>query len=96
MMRNRYIIILFGLGYILFNFQYITGNMKEQDGIEIAVFGGGCFWCTEAIFQDINGVITVESGYSGGQIKNPTYKEVCSGRTGHAEVVRITYNPKKV
>lgn len=54
--------------------------------------GGGCFWCTEAIFKNTKGVITVKSGYSGGFIKNPPYREVCTGRTGHAEVIQITYN----
>jgi peptide methionine sulfoxide reductase msrA/msrB len=63
---------------------------------EKAIFGGGCFWCTEAIFQDIKGVIKVISGYSGGHVKNPTYKEVCSELTGHAEVVEITYNPTEI
>jgi len=58
-----------------------------------ATFGSGCFWCTEAVFQDIEGVEKVVSGYAGGKIANPTYREVCSGRTGHAEVIQITYNP---
>jgi len=63
---------------------------------EIATFGGGCFWCTEAIFQMIPGVKSVASGYAGGTKENPTYKEVCSGSTGHAEVTQITYDPKVV
>ncbi|MBN1132693.1 MAG: peptide-methionine (S)-S-oxide reductase MsrA [Bacteroidales bacterium] len=63
---------------------------------EKATFGGGCFWCVEAIFQQVKGVISVISGYSGGTVKNPTYREVTSGRTGHAEVVQITYDPNKV
>ncbi len=58
-----------------------------------ATFGSGCFWCTEAVFQDVAGVDSVVSGYTGGHIKNPAYREVCSGRTGHAEVVQIAYNP---
>ncbi len=58
-----------------------------------ATFGSGCFWCTEAVFQDVEGIESVVSGYSGGHIKNPAYREVCSGRTGHAEVVQITYDP---
>lgn len=58
-----------------------------------ATFGNGCFWCTEAIFKELNGVEEVQSGYSGGTIKNPSYKEVCSGTTGHAEVIRIVYDP---
>jgi methionine-S-sulfoxide reductase len=60
--------------------------------LEKATFGGGCFWCTEAIFQKIKGVEKVESGYSGGATKNPTYNEVCTGVTGHAEVVQITFD----
>lgn len=57
-----------------------------------AVFGGGCFWCTEAVFQQIRGVAKVESGYSGGDVANPTYGAVCGGNTGHAEVIRVTYD----
>ncbi|WP_245699430.1 peptide-methionine (S)-S-oxide reductase MsrA [Flavobacterium noncentrifugens] len=59
-------------------------------------FGGGCFWCTEAIFGQLKGVEKVESGYSGGNISNPTYREVCSGMTGHAEVIEITYDPDEI
>ncbi len=58
-----------------------------------AVFGAGCFWCVEAVFQQLEGVHTLQSGYMGGKIKNPTYREVCGGLTGHAEVVKITYDP---
>lgn len=61
---------------------------------EIATLGGGCFWCVEAIYQDLKGVSKVESGYSGGHIDNPTYKEVCSGLTGHAEVIQVTFDPE--
>lgn len=61
-----------------------------------ATFGSGCFWCTEAVFQDLAGVASVVSGYAGGHIKNPAYREVCEGRTGHAEVVQITYDPDVV
>lgn len=63
---------------------------------ETATFGNGCFWCTEAIFKSLKGVETVESGYSGGKIKNPTYREVCSGLTGHAEVIQITFDPSVI
>ena len=59
-------------------------------------FGGGCFWCTEALFQRLKGVVKVESGYSGGTVQNPTYREVCSGKTGHAEIVEITYRPEEI
>ncbi len=58
-----------------------------------AVLGGGCFWCTEAVFLELEGVSAVKSGYTGGTIPNPTYEQVCTGRTGHAEVIRVTYDP---
>ncbi len=61
--------------------------------MQTAIVAGGCFWCTEAVYNDVQGVSGVESGYIGGETENPTYKEVCSGRTGHAEAVKITYNP---
>ena len=60
--------------------------------IKTCYFGGGCFWCTEAIFKNINGVISIYPGYMGGDTKNPTYKQVCEGYTGHAEIVKIDYN----
>ncbi|WP_205942379.1 peptide-methionine (S)-S-oxide reductase MsrA [Pedobacter sp. SYP-B3415] len=64
--------------------------------LEKATFGMGCFWCTEALFQRLDGVSTVRSGYEGGSVANPTYDEVCTGTTGHAEVTEITYNPAKI
>lgn len=64
--------------------------------IEYAVIAGGCFWCTEAVFKDIIGVESVESGYTGGTRPNPTYEQVCSGATGHAEAIRIGFDPEKV
>lgn len=63
---------------------------------ETAVFAGGCFWCTEAVFQRLRGVIEVVSGYTGGESKNPTYEQVSSGDTGHAEAVQITYDPEQI
>ena len=63
---------------------------------EIATLGGGCFWCVEAVFQRIDGVISVKPGYAGGNVKNPTYKQICTGNTGHAEVAKIEYNPSKI
>lgn len=71
-------------------------NMENRSTLETATFGSGCFWCTEAIFLNVDGVATVESGYTGGKVKNPTYKEVCSGLTGHAEVVQLKFDPQKV
>jgi peptide-methionine (S)-S-oxide reductase len=61
--------------------------------LETATLGGGCFWCVEAIYQDVKGVQQVVSGYAGGKVKNPSYREVCSGATGHAEVTQITFDP---
>lgn len=60
---------------------------------EETVLGGGCFWCTEAVYQEIAGVVKVDSGYSGGHVKNPTYQQVCTGGTGHAEAVKVTFDP---
>ena len=71
-------------------------HLRPTSKHSTAVVGGGCFWCIEAIFQRVKGVIGVVSGYSGGQIKNPTYKEVCSGKTGYAEVVQVTFDPDKI
>lgn len=61
-----------------------------------ATFGAGCFWCVEAVFQRLRGVESVISGYTGGETKNPTYKQVCTGNTGHAEVIQITFNPEQI
>ena len=66
----------------------------QQNGWEKATFGGGCFWCTEAVFEEVKGVQSVLSGYSGGAMKNPTYEAVCTDTTGHAECVQIIYDPK--
>jgi len=66
----------------------------NKEGLEEATLAGGCFWCLEVIFQKLSGVVAVESGYAGGQAVNPTYKEVCTGETGHAEVVKVTFDPK--
>ncbi len=63
---------------------------------EVAVLAGGCFWCTEAVFLDVVGVKQVESGYTGGSVANPTYKQVCGGDTGHAEAIRITFDPDQI
>jgi len=74
----------------------ITMNTENVEGLELATFGNGCFWCTEAIFEQLEGVSKVDSGYAGGEVKNPSYKEVCTGNTGHAEVIRLTYDPKLI
>ncbi len=67
--------------------------MDKNKNRDAATFGGGCFWCTEAVFEKLDGVYSVVSGYSGGHAENPSYEEVCSGTTGHAEVVRVEYDP---
>jgi len=70
--------------------------MTNQSATEAAILGGGCFWCLEAVFLEARGVTKVESGYMGGQLPDPTYEQVCSGTTGHAEVVRIEYDPSLI
>jgi peptide-methionine (S)-S-oxide reductase len=67
-----------------------------SSGLEKATFGSGCFWCSEAVFQQLKGVRSVVSGYSGGITENPTYEQVCTGQTGHAEVIQITFDPKEI
>lgn len=79
--------------FLLLIFLY-TGSMAKE--LEKATLGGGCFWCTEAVYLELKGVVDVKPGYSGGHVKNPSYKEVCTGTTGHAEVVQITFDPEKV
>lgn len=71
-------------------------NPVASDKTDTATFATGCFWCTEAIFEGLNGVLKVTSGYSGGTVNNPTYKQICTGETGHAECVQVVYEPSKV
>ena len=71
-------------------------NKTMNDQLAVATFGNGCFWCTEAIFQQLKGVKTVLPGYTGGEVKNPSYKAVCAGTTGHAEAIQITYDPSVI
>lgn len=73
-----------------------TKPMTLPENAQKATFGGGCFWCTEAIFQRTRGVLQVEPGYAGGHVEHPTYKQVCTGTTGHAEVIQITYDPDSI
>ncbi|MBK1832043.1 peptide-methionine (S)-S-oxide reductase MsrA [Verrucomicrobiaceae bacterium R5-34] len=74
----------------------MTENNETKSQEAVAVFGGGCFWCTETMFQRLKGVNSVESGYSGGTTSSPSYREVCSGSTGHAEVIQICYDPSVI
>ena len=88
------------LGLLLGSAGFVSSQTRPMDNstnqLETATLGGGCFWCTEAIFQMLPGVKTVTSGYAGGKTKNPTYEQVCSGNTGHAEVIQIQFDPKVV
>jgi peptide-methionine (S)-S-oxide reductase len=70
--------------------------MSNDAKNQVAVFGGGCFWCTEAVFDELRGVVSVLPGYAGGGSKNPTYEEVCGGLTGHAEVIRVEFDPSQI
>ena len=81
--------------FLVLIFLTIT-NLVMAKELEKATLGGGCFWCTEAVYLELNGVVDVMPGYSGGHVKNPTYKEVCTESTGHAEVVQITFDPRIV
>ncbi|NOT73323.1 MAG: peptide-methionine (S)-S-oxide reductase MsrA [Cyclobacteriaceae bacterium] len=89
--------LLFTLAFvasaIMVSSQTTAKSMTTNSNLKKATFGGGCFWCTEAYFLQLKGVTKVESGYSGGKVKNPSYREVCTGLTGHAEVIQITYDP---
>jgi len=71
-------------------------KMNVENNMEVATFAGGCFWCTEAVFTELKGVEKVISGYTGGMIKNPSYKEICTGTTGHAEAIQIIFDPKEI
>lgn len=86
-------------GILVFAFTIASSQKQSPDGmkdLQIATFGAGCFWCTEAVFLNVKGVTKVVSGYSNGKVKNPTYREVCTGQTGHAEVTQITFDPAQV
>jgi peptide-methionine (S)-S-oxide reductase len=103
-------ILIFQLIFTCLNFSCASNSIKQDkkdntgmtdfnthgDSLETATLGAGCFWCVEAVFQDLKGVKSVTSGYSGGTVKNPSYKEVCNGTTGHAEVAQIVFDPKVI
>ncbi len=71
-------------------------DSSGPDGLQVATFGTGCFWCSEAVMERLDGVVNAESGYMGGDVPSPTYKQVCTGDTGHAEVVHVTFDPKRI
>ncbi|QDU97910.1 peptide-methionine (S)-S-oxide reductase MsrA [Lignipirellula cremea] len=70
--------------------------MDADPSVEVATFGAGCFWCVEAVFNELKGVRSVVSGYMGGPLKNPTYEQICTGQTGHAEVAQVTFDPEQI
>lgn len=84
------------LAAILLIFLFMQEADAQKQKLQKATFGMGCFWCTEALFQRLNGVTSVKSGYEGGDIPNPTYEEVCTGTTNHAEVIEVNYDPSKI
>ena len=87
-------LLIAALALLSFIPNHVEGEKMDQT--ETAVFGAGCFWCVEAVFEELDGVNSVDAGYSGGHTKNPTYDEVCTGKTGHAEVAQIVFNPAKI
>lgn len=91
----RYLIALIAVMVLPAFGQSTTSSNKPPAGAEAITLGAGCFWCTEAVFEQIPGVLSVTSGYMGGAVKNPTYEQVCTGETGHAEVAQVVYDPKK-
>lgn len=96
------VLLVIGLsfGYVWMQDQPTKGisieEMEMSDNVEIATLGAGCFWCVEAVFQDVKGVQKVVSGYTGGDVENPTYKQICTGTTGHAEVAQVTFDPSVI
>jgi peptide-methionine (S)-S-oxide reductase len=94
MKKLFYLILLYLISIMGYGDEKISGetNMVDNENLKKATFGSGCFWCTEAVFEMVKGVHSVVSGYSGGNVENPTYEQVCSGSTGHAEVIQITYD----
>jgi peptide-methionine (S)-S-oxide reductase len=98
-MKKKLIPVLAGLFSVTLNYGQAptekTMNSTKSD-LQVATFAAGCFWCTEAVFVDVKGVVSVASGYSGGKVKNPSYEEVCTGSTGHAESIQVSFDPSKV
>ncbi len=102
------LVLIILLSFSLLSFSLVSCNAQtpseksnlnndiDMENMEVATLGAGCFWCVEAVFTELNGVVSVTSGYMGGKVKNPTYKEVCSGLTGHAEVAQIVFDPNVI
>lgn len=94
-MKKINLLILFCFTSLALLAQTIKPKTMNEE-LEVATLGSGCFWCTEAFFLKLNGVESVVSGYSGGKVKNPSYREICTGLTGHAEVIQVKFNPKVI
>jgi len=84
------------IALLILIFLFMNEADAQKQKVQKATFGMGCFWCTEALFQRLNGVTGVKSGYEGGDVPNPTYEEVCAGTTNHAEVIEVSYDPAKI
>ena len=99
-MQKRIVILLVLIGCIsLVSYHEACSTSINQTNkimLDTATFGGGCFWCTEAVYNELKGIKSVESGYAGGHVLKPTYKEICTGTTGHAEVIQIVYDPSLI
>jgi peptide-methionine (S)-S-oxide reductase len=95
-MKSIIVITITLCGLLMAQNKIVTKGKVMDQKFEVVTLGAGCFWCVEAIYQRLGGVEKVESGYSGGSVKNPSYEQVCTGRTGHAEVIQVTFDPKKL
>ena len=95
-MRNLILLSAFAFAIFPSVMNAVPASSSPPSKTATATFGGGCFWCVDAVYQEVPGVIKITSGYAGGTVPNPTYDQVCTGRTGHAEVVQITYDPSRV
>lgn len=96
MLRSFTFLLVLSLGWSMTRLTANEPSVQKPAGKELATVGGGCFWCTEAVFERVPGVRSVISGYAGGRTENPTYKEICTGETGHAEVIQIEFDPTVV
>jgi len=95
-MLNHLKTFLLSASFVLAGVAVSSAQTMKTNHTEFAVVGGGCFWCTEAVFQRLPGVLSIASGYAGGTTENPTYQQVCRGNTGHAEVIQIEFDPAKI
>jgi peptide-methionine (S)-S-oxide reductase len=90
---GSFVAVYLGRQFVMSETPTVLEPPESAPGMAKATFGAGCFWCTEAVFQQLKGVQSVVSGYSGGAVKNPTYRQICAGTSGHAEAVQVTYDP---